>query len=177
MSELKFRIAQSSDLNHLVKLINLAYRQTEGHNWTSEADIVVGERINFVQLKQSLEQEHFQLWAVESFNEIVACIGLTFDQVDVEIGTFAISPNHQNLGLGRKILAFAEDYVSNEHQYINVLVMWVLSVRSELISYYERRGYVLTGVVDEYPLNANVGTPIVDLYLVEMKKVISKNRI
>ena len=46
MSELKFRIAQSSDLNHLVKLINLAYRQTEGHNWTSEADIVVGERIN-----------------------------------------------------------------------------------------------------------------------------------
>lgn len=55
--------------------------------------------------------------------------------------------------------------------------MWVLSVRSELISYYERRGYVLTGVLDEYPLNANVGTPIVDLYLVEMKKVISKNRI
>ncbi|MFN3073728.1 hypothetical protein ACK1JC_08915 [Acinetobacter sp. TY2] len=59
MSELKFRIAQSSDLNHLVKLINLAYRQTEGHNWTSEADIVVGERINFVQLKQSLNRSIF----------------------------------------------------------------------------------------------------------------------
>ena len=55
--------------------------------------------------------------------------------------------------------------------------MWVLSVRYELIAYYERRGYVQTGVVGDYPLDANVGTPIVDLYLVEMKKMISKNKI
>jgi hypothetical protein len=48
--------------------------------------------------------------------------------------------------------------------------MWVLSVRHELIAYYQRRGYVQTGVVADYPLNANVGIPVVDLHLIEMRK-------
>lgn len=50
--------------------------------------------------------------------------------------------------------------------------MWVLSVRTELIAYYERRGYVRTGVIDDYPLDAGVGKPMVDLHLVEMRKII-----
>ena len=51
--------------------------------------------------------------------------------------------------------------------------MWVLSVRHELIAYYERRGYVQTGRVDVYPLDANVGIPQVDLHLIEMRKPLS----
>lgn len=48
--------------------------------------------------------------------------------------------------------------------------MWVLSVRHELIAYYQRRGYVQTGVVADYPLNANVGISVIDLHLIEMRK-------
>ena len=52
-------------------------------------------------------------------------------------------------------------------------VMWVLSVRHELIAYYERRGYLKTGVIEDYPLDANVGIPQVDLHLIEMRKPLS----
>jgi hypothetical protein len=37
--------------------------------------------------------------------------------------------------------------------------MAVVSSRSELIAFYLRRGYQKTGVVQDYPLSAGVGTP------------------
>jgi hypothetical protein len=43
-------------------------------------------------------------------------------------------------------------------------------VRKELIEYYERRGFNRTGVVDDYPITAEVGIPLIPLSLVEMTK-------
>lgn len=48
--------------------------------------------------------------------------------------------------------------------------LYVLSVRKELIEYYERRGFNRTGVVDDYPITAEVGIPSVPVSLVEMTK-------
>ena len=59
---LKFRKAQNSDISNLVLLMNTAYRQTEGSSWTSEADIVTGDRINATQLEGALAQADFELW-------------------------------------------------------------------------------------------------------------------
>lgn len=36
----------------------------------------------------------------------------------------------------------------------------VLSCRTELIEFYLRRGYVLTGETEDYPIDANVGQPL-----------------
>ena len=176
---LNFRLAILDDVPVIVDLLNVAYRQEEGRSWTSESKIVTGDRVNDQQLEDSLRQTHFELFVAELDQNIVACIGLTFSESDVEVGTFAIAPHYQNQGLGRQVLDFAENHVHKSIQYkkLKYFVMWVLSVRYELIAYYERRGYVQTGVVGDYPLDANVGTPIVDLYLVEMKKMISKNKI
>ena len=52
------------------------------------------------------------------------------------------------------------------------LIMYVLDVRSELIAYYQRRGYQITGHTEPYPVNANVGQPLVPIQLIEMKKTI-----
>ena len=52
------------------------------------------------------------------------------------------------------------------------LIMYVLDVRSELIAYYQRRGYQITGHTAPYPVNANVGQPLVPIQLIEMKKAI-----
>lgn len=50
--------------------------------------------------------------------------------------------------------------------------MYVLNVREELIQYYERRGYKKTGLIEDYPLDANVGMPLLDLNLIEMQKTL-----
>ena len=51
------------------------------------------------------------------------------------------------------------------------LVMWVLDARSELIEFYMRHGYVKTGVVADYPKNQNVGTPLIEVKLLQLTKI------
>ena len=175
--QLNFRTARISDITNLVDLINSAYRQQEGRSWISESEIVTGDRINAKQLEQALAQDDFQLFIAELDEQIVACIGLTFTQHDVEIGTFCIATTLQNQGIGKYVLDFAEQYVHDKvlstHCHFTHFVMWVLSVRHELIAYYQRRGYIQTGIVEDYPLNANVGIPIVDLHLIEIRKSVA----
>jgi len=170
---LDFRIVEKGDIVELVKLINSAYREQGRNSWTTEAEIVVGNRINHQQLENFLAQEKFQLFVAELNRQLVACIGLTFSHSEVEIGTFCIALELQNCGIGKLALNFVEKYVQNLNLIeVKSFVMWVLSVRHELIAYYERRGYVQTGIFADYPFDANVGIPIVNLHLVEMKKAI-----
>ena len=103
---------------------------------------------------------------------LVACIGLSLDHNSVEIGTFAIDSSVQNLGFGKEILAYAEQYIVQNHPSVSYFLMYVLDVRSELIAYYQRRGYQITGHTEPYPVNANVGQPLVPIQLIEMKKTI-----
>lgn len=99
---------------------------------------------------------------------LVACIGLSLDHNSVEIGTFAIDSSVQNLGYGKQML----NYVAQSCSEVRDLIMYVLDVRSELIAYYQRRGYQITGHTEPYPVNANVGQPLVPIQLIEMKKTI-----
>ena len=62
MNDLKFRLAQHTDIPKLVDLINAAYRQQNGRSWINEAAIVTGQRVNASQLAHSLSQDNFQLW-------------------------------------------------------------------------------------------------------------------
>ena len=71
---------------------------------------------------------------------LVACIGLSIDHNSVEIGTFAIDSSIQNLGYGKQMLNYVEVYVAQSCMDVRDLIM-VLDVRSELIAYYQRRGY------------------------------------
>ena len=131
---------------------------------------MIGERISHAQLEHLFKNHNFHLLVAEQNNQVVACIGLTFEELSVEIGTFAISPDWQNQGLGKLVLDNAEKYAKDIQFDLKTYVMWVLSVRTELIEFYERRGYIQTGVVEDYPLDADVGIPQVDLHLVEMMK-------
>ena len=144
--KLKFRLARQDDLLCLVSLINRAYRSGGAKSWTSEVNIVAGQRIDLNQLQQALAQPDFELWLLEheQASELQGCIGLTFNSASAEIGTFCVDPKAQNAGLGRKLLAFAEAYIQQNHQAIQILEMHVLNVRTELIAFYQRCGYVQT---------------------------------
>jgi ribosomal protein S18 acetylase RimI-like enzyme len=83
----------------------------------------------------------------------------------------ATNPKVQTQGLGKKMLTHAETYAI-EHFKASVLKMSVLSSRPELLAFYERRGYVLTGDIEEYPLSADVGQPLVaGIHVLSLAKV------
>lgn len=77
------------------------------------------------------------------------------------------------MGLGRALLNFAEQHVRKNYSAVQWLEMYVLSVRVELIAFYERCGYVQTEHIEAYPLEVNVGIPVVDLHLVHLQKQLS----
>lgn len=169
MKNKNIRLAQIQDIDALIQLINKAYRSNIG--WTHEQNIVAGMRVNTTQLQDMLKNVNVQFYVMEEYQQIVACIGLTFTQNEVEIGSFAVDPNVQNSGYGKALLHYAEQ-VTQHYPEIHTLTMSVLSVRCELIAYYERRGYFKTGRHFAYPIEADVGIPLIELDLIEMKKPI-----
>lgn len=171
MTNLNFRLAQSADIPQLIDLINKSYREQQGRSWTTELEWVKGQRITEHQLEEQLQFANSILLVAEAnSSKIVACIGLTFENNQVEVGTFCTDPHVQNMRIGRSVLEYAEQYALKEDPHLTKAVMHVLDVRSELIAYYERRGYVKTGNEQPYPVEANVGVPRVPIKLVEMKK-------
>jgi len=156
---LNIRNANIDDVAQLVELINLAYRAQSDRSWTTEKAFVDGTRITNEQLSEDLNRSNFKLFVGENEQGLlVACIGLSLDHNSVEIGTFAIDSSVQNLGYGKQMLNYVEAYVAQSC--------------SELIAYYQRRGYQITGHTEPYPVNANVGQPLVPIQLIEMKKTI-----
>lgn len=65
MKQLIYRPAQPKDIDRLVILINESYRIKTGSSWSSEQNIVSGERINHQQLRLSLESQNFSLFMTE----------------------------------------------------------------------------------------------------------------
>lgn len=168
---LNFRLAELSDIPSLVKLINQSYREQQGRSWTTEVEFVKGQRISHEQLEQQLELSNSLLIVAETdSSKIVACIGLNFQDNNVEIGTFCTDPHIQNMKVGRCVLEYAEQFALQKAPELDSAVMYVLDVRSELIAYYERRGYVKTGNEEPYPIDADVGMPLIPIKLIEMKK-------
>ncbi|GEA67984.1 hypothetical protein PA3_21420 [Acinetobacter pittii] len=45
--------------------------------------------------------------AETSASKLIACIGLTFENNQVEIGTFCTDPQVQNMRVGRSVLEYA----------------------------------------------------------------------
>ena len=171
---LNIRTAKTDDVEQLVKLINLAYRAQSDRSWTTEKVFVDGTRITKEQLNRDLNQSNFELLVGENEQgSLVGCIGLTFVSSSVEIGTFAIDPTVQNLGYGREMLNYVETYITQNYSSVRCLIMYVLDVRTELMAYYQRRGYQITGRTESYPVDADVGQPLVPIQLIEMEKVIA----
>ena len=178
MHPLKYRRANTADINHLVILINQAYRTNTGSSWTNEQDIVAGDRINHQQLLESFKQDHFYLFIVEILvnkqSDLVACIGLTFQQNAVEIGTFCVASDWQNQGIGKQVLEYTEKKALEIFPTLTRYEMFILDARIELIQYYERCGYSKTAYIESYPIYENVGQPLIDLQLQHMAKPVIK---
>ena len=63
---------------------------------------------------------------------------------------FAVQPELQGSGTGKQMMSVAERIARDEYQCTR-MKMTVISVRNDLIAWYERRGYHRTGVFKPFP--------------------------
>ncbi|MFE9120320.1 GNAT family N-acetyltransferase [Streptomyces sp. NPDC007172] len=149
--ELSYRDATEADIEALVPLIESAYRGDASRaGWTTEADILQGQRTDPEGVRAVITTPGSKLLTVERDGSLVACCQLEHRGDAAYFGMFAVSPALQGAGLGKQIIAEAERLVRAEWG-VGEMHMTVISVRDELIAFYERRGYRRTGRMTPFP--------------------------
>ncbi|MDK1347583.1 GNAT family N-acetyltransferase [Streptomyces sp. 378] len=148
---LTFRDATDADVDELVALIESAYRGDDSRaGWTTEADILQGQRTDPEGVLEIVKAPDSRLMTVERDGRIVACCQLRHQGDHAYFGMFAVSPRLQGAGLGKVIIAEAERQ-ARETWGVKEMQMTVISVREDLIAWYERRGYRRTGRMAPFP--------------------------
>jgi GNAT superfamily N-acetyltransferase len=152
VSELSFRVADESDVEQLLVLVGSAYRGQESREgWTTEADLLDGQRIDDELLRHDITAPGSLVIVAEDNGVLVSCAHLEKSGTDAAyFGMFAVRPGLQGAGIGKQVLAYAESLVANEWACVR-MEMFVLELRLELVAFYERRGYRHTGRFQPFP--------------------------
>lgn len=134
-----------ADVPQLNDLVNSAYRgETSKQGWTTEANLLDGLRIDEETLTGYFADDAVTILKNTDENGTInGCVYLEERRPKLYVGMFSVSPALQGKGIGRDLLLAAEAQAKQLD--LHTLSMTVISVRHELISWYERRGYKATG--------------------------------
>lgn len=137
---------KQTDIPEVVALVNSAYRgESSKQGWTSESHLLEGIRIDETEMTGYFHRPEITL--LKYTNEEGQIIGFVYlEQVSnkrLYLGMLTVKPTLQAAGIGRQLLA-AGDGLARELNFEAVKIS-VITTRTELIAWYERRGYVATG--------------------------------
>ncbi|MBD8525940.1 GNAT family N-acetyltransferase [Pseudomarimonas arenosa] len=148
---LSYRAATEADIEALVPLVTSAYRgEASRQGWTTEADILDGNRIDPEVLRGDILRPRSQVLIAERGGDMLACAHVCDEEGVGYFGMFAVKPTLQGSGVGRAVLAEAER-LAREEWGLSIMRMTVIDLREELIAWYERRGYRRTGIKKPFP--------------------------
>ena len=141
--------------------------------WTSEADLFIGNKRTDETTVENLIKRPGSVF-LKYLNEegvLEGCVLLHKKDNRIYLGMFSVSPLAQGKGIGKKLLAAADDY-AREHNCTSIY-MTVITVREELIAWYERNGYQKTGKVLPFPVDERFGIPTQPLEMLVLEKHLS----
>ena len=150
-SGIDFRNAVEADVPALVDLVNSCYRgKSSEQGWTTEAHLLDGQRMDADGMSDLLSRSNTLVLLGERDGEIITCCELQRGVNGAYFGMFSVRPDLQGAGLGRIVLAEAERTAARVWG-SGLMRMKVLKQRTELIAWYERRGYTSTGRIEPFP--------------------------
>ena len=163
LPNLAFRSAQRVDIEAIVALVESAYRgEGSKQGWTTEADLLDGQRTDAAGVGELIGKLNGRVLLAETGGELLACAQVERQGTAGYFGMFSVRPGQQGGGIGRAMLAEAER-IAREDWHCTEMHMTVISVRDELMAWYERRGYRRTGVKKPFPYgDARFGQPLRD---------------
>jgi ribosomal protein S18 acetylase RimI-like enzyme len=134
--------AKLDDIPELVLLINKAYRgEGSKEAWTSERYLFDGLRINENVLTGLLRDEKaIILKYINDNGAIIGCVYLQKQESQIYLGLLSVLPDMQAAGVGKQLLIAAEEFA--QEQNCHKIVMTVITIRHELVKWYERAGII-----------------------------------
>lgn len=155
-----FRLAEAADVDAIVALVNSAYRGPSSRaGWTTEADLLGGQRTDATEISHLLALPGSLILLCLRGGEIIGSVHLArADAATARLGMLVIRPTLQGSGLGSQLMQEAENLARTEWGAERIQI-WVITLRHELIAYYERRGYRRTGETHPFPTDPRFGLP------------------
>jgi GNAT superfamily N-acetyltransferase len=174
---LLFRTAVAPDAGVVADLVNSAYRGDSSRaGWTTEADLLEGRRTNETEIRRLIEANGSIVLLCLQGEEIIGSVHLKIQDEGAYLGLLVVKPGLQGLGIGKRFMEAAEDVVRREWA-ATKMTMTVISVRHELIAFYERRGYLRTGRLIPFPSDAGLSVALVEgLEFEELEKTLDAER-
>ena len=166
--------ATITDIDQLLALVNGAFRgESSKKGWTHEADLIEGSaRTDAATLEEMLlHPESTMLKFSRPDDQIEACVYLQVKPRGLYLGMLTVQPELQGAGIGKQLLAAAEDFARQHH--CPCIYMSVISLRPDLLAWYERHGYRLTGEKQPFAVDPKFGVPTRPLEFVILEKSIS----
>ena len=151
-SEFNISTARSADVAAVVALINSAYRgESSRRGWTTEEHLVGGQRTDESAIAQDIGTAGQVILLLRRGPLLCGCVLLENKaEQTCYLGLLTVRPDLQAAGIGRRLLAAGESWAA-EHFGSQEVEMTVVEQRLELIRWYQRRGYQLTGEIRPFP--------------------------
>lgn len=161
-------LADATELNILV---NSAYRgEGSKKGWTTEAHLLDGNRIDEATLTEYLTDPSVSVlkYIDSADNCIKACVYLEDKGDKLYLGMLSVFPELQAGGIGRLLLQEADIVAHGMNK--TAIEITVISTRTELIAWYERRGFIATGEVIPFKVAEKFGIAKTPIELIVMRK-------
>ena len=186
-NNLLLRVADEDDVDDIADLLNTCYRGEGG--WTNEVNIISGQRISRDDVAAMIAGKKHYFFAFDNFGQLaeagsrLGCIVVKLDlqeqqSQDAEHSAYvemvAVHPAIQKQGIGGEMLGAVENFAM-EHLKQGWMRLSVVNKLPELVAYYQRRGYELTGTSRPFPAEGHWGMPLEEgLKLLDLHKRLSE---
>jgi ribosomal protein S18 acetylase RimI-like enzyme len=165
--------ADIKDIEDIVALLNCSYRgERSRKGWTTEADLIGGEVRTDIRDVTAVMQQPESVFLISRADDgtLQGCVNLRKTTNKVYLGMFSVMPEQQGKGIGNTLMHKAEDW-SRSHE-CHVIYMHVISLREELIAWYERLGYADTGARIDFREDGLSGNHLRKLEFMVMEKTL-----
>ena len=167
MDTFTFHPAQMTDVASIVELVNSAYRgETGKQGWTTEADLLDGQRTDEEEVTRLLQTQDSMILLCLLDGKILASTHMEKHSEGAYLGMLAVNPLLQNQGIGKRLMAVAEDIARREWA-AEKMLLTVISLRHDVIAFYQRYGYASTGRTIPFPTSEKYGIQKVPGLLLE----------
>jgi GNAT superfamily N-acetyltransferase len=155
----RIRAAGSEDAERLVRLINAAF--------LVERIAFDGDRIDLEGVHGLMDKGMFLVAEENNSPVIMGCVYVELRGEHSYLGLLSVAPELQGKGLGRQLVAAAEEY--SRRPGCRAMDLQIISPRAgDLRPFYERLGYVETGIA---PFPRDVPTKVPCHYIVMAKSL------
>jgi GNAT superfamily N-acetyltransferase len=130
---MEIRIAEERDLDALMAMINQAF--------AVEGFFINGDRLTRVSVREYFGKGQFLL--AEEEDALAATVYVEMRGDRSYLGLLSVDPARQKAGLGRRMVAAAEEFAREMGS--RAMDMTVVNLRRELPPFYEKQGYAVVG--------------------------------